>query len=167
MAITIDFNTRVINIPKSFLTQKSSILFELDVNALRLELKSIEGDLGIAFPDTHRHNTEIVLAGVTYARAVEIINGYTITFEDGQYVVSCVGANHNLSDVKNLNQVSLIVGNSAGLVVTSTGGGGGATALEIRDAVWGAPISAMTDATTIGGWISKKLLSMIKFISLK
>ena len=82
MAITIDFNTRVINIPKSFLTQKSSILFELDVNALRLELKSIEGDLGIAFPDTHRHNTEIVLAGVTYARAVEIINGYTITFEE-------------------------------------------------------------------------------------
>ena len=167
MAVTINFNTKVITIPKSFMTQKNSILYELDVNALRLALKEIEeSGAGIVYPDTHRHNTEITLSGVTYARSVEIINGYTITFEDGQYVVSCVGANHNIADVKNLNQVSIVVGNSAGLVVTSGGGSGGATANEIRDAVWSAPISSMTDTNTMGGWIKNNLLTLKKFIGL-
>jgi hypothetical protein len=166
MSITINFNTKVISIPKTFMTQKTPILFELDVNALRLALKEIEeSGAGIVYPDTHRHNTEITLSGVTYARSVEIINGYTITFEDGQYVVSCVGANHNIADVKNLNQVSIVVGNSAGLVVTT--GGGGATANEIRDAVWSAPISTMTDSTTIGGWFKTNLLTVSKFLGLK
>lgn len=151
------------------MTQKSSILYELDVNLLRLALKEIEeSGAGIVYPDTHRHNTEITLSGVTYARSVEIINGYTITFEDGQYVVSCVGANHNIADVKNLNQVSIVVGNSAGLVVTNSGGGsGGATAQEIRDAVWSAPISSMTDSETIGGFINRKLLTFKQFLGLK
>ena len=168
MTVTVNFSTRVITVPKSFMTQKSAILFELDVNSLRLALKEIEeSGAGIVYPDTHRHNTEITLSGVTYARSVEIINGYTITFEDGQYVVACVGANHNIADVKNLNQVSIVVGNSAGLVVANGGNGGGATAQEIRDAVWSAPISSMTDSETIGGYINKKLLSVKQFLGLK
>jgi hypothetical protein len=137
MAITIDFNTRVINVPKSFMTQINPTLYELDVNALRLELKNIEDADGITYPDTHRHNTEVVLAGTTYARSVEFINGFTITFEDGQYAVRCIGANHNISDVKNLNQVSLIIGNSAGLQTVNVGGGVG-TVAEVADAVWNA-----------------------------
>jgi hypothetical protein len=36
----------------------------------------------MAFPSTHIHNTAVTLSGVTYARTVEIINGYTIDFED-------------------------------------------------------------------------------------
>ncbi|MGL4573353.1 MAG: hypothetical protein ACRCV9_01025, partial [Burkholderiaceae bacterium] len=35
-----------------------------------------------------------------------------------------VGANHNIADVKTVNDVSLIVGNSAGLVVAGGGAGG-------------------------------------------
>lgn len=99
------------------LIQGSPEVRELDVNALRLALKGLEDDPdGMPFPSTHNHNTEITLAGLTYARAVEIINGYTVQFEDGQYTVNCVGANHNLSDVKVANQVSLIVNNAAGLI---------------------------------------------------
>ena len=114
---TINWATRVITIPQSFLTYISGSLYELDVDKLRLALKNIEdSEEGMLFIDTHRHSTQVILSGVTYARALEIINGYTVTLEDGQYAVRCIGANHNLADVKNLNQVSLIIGNSAGLV---------------------------------------------------
>ena len=133
MAISIDWETRIITVPKSFMTEISPTLYELDINVFRLALRDLEDDPeGLPFPDTHFHNTEVTLSGVTYARQVIFTNGYTITFEDGMYAVRCVGANHNLADVKNLNMVSLIIGNSAGLVVTSGGGGsGGATAAEI------------------------------------
>lgn len=117
MAISINHATKVIYIPKDFLTHIAGNLYELDVNELRLALKDFEDNEDWIFlKDTHRHNSEVTISGVTYARTFEIINGYTVTFEDGQYNVRCVGANHNLADVKNLNQVSLIVGNAAGLV---------------------------------------------------
>jgi len=52
-------------------------------------------------------------------------------------------------------------------ITVSTGGGGSLTATDIRDAIWSAPISTLTDKTTIGGYISKLLLSIPKFIGLK
>lgn len=169
MSVSINFNTRVIFVPKSFMTPQSASLYSLDVNSLRLALKAIEDSEGITYPDTHRHNTEVVIAGATFARTFEVINGYTITFEDGQYTVVCSGANHNISDVKNVNQVSLIIGNSAGLIVTSGGSSGGTSpsAIEIRDAVWSMPIDSLTDVLTVGGWLNKKLLTLIRFLSLK
>jgi hypothetical protein len=126
MTIAINWATKVITVTQADLTLVSAGLYELDVNAFRLALKDIEdsGD-GMAFPDTHRHNTEVTLSGVTYARFFEIINGYTVTFESTgtPYTVRCVGANHNIADVKNVNDVSLIIGNSAGLIVVSSGSG--------------------------------------------
>lgn len=89
---------------------------QLDLNVFRLELKALENsDAGMSYPDTHRHNTEVTVGGVTLARVVEIINNYTITFEDGQYAVNLIGANSNVSDVTNVNQVSVRSSNSAGL----------------------------------------------------
>ena len=71
---------------------------------------------GIASERIINHNTEVVLGGVTYARTIEVINGYTVTFEDGQYAVNLKGANNNLPDVMNVNQVSLRSANTAGMV---------------------------------------------------
>jgi hypothetical protein len=144
--ITINRLTQVILVPVSFLTLVSGSLYELDVDALRLALKDIEDSPeGMSYVDTHRHNGELVLSGVTYARSVEIINGYTVEFDESildRYTVRCVGANHNLADVKVLNTVSLIIGNSAGLIV---GGSGTApTASEVATAVW-----AHADASTL------------------
>ena len=122
MAISIDPLTFVIYVPKSYmtLTQSSPEVRELNVNAFRLDLKDLEDDeSGIYLPKTHNHNTEVTLAGLTYARTVEIISPYTVEFEDGQYTVNCVGANHNISDVKVANQVSLIVNNAAGLITNA------------------------------------------------
>lgn len=139
MSISVNWLTKVITVPKSFMTELSPTLYELDVNAFRIALKDIEdGGTGMVYPDTHRHNSPVTLAGVTYARTLEIINGYTVTFEDGQYAVRCIGANHNIGDVKNLNQVSLIIGNAAGLIVHTQSVGGIGTVQEVKDAVWGA-----------------------------
>lgn len=124
MAISINWATKVITVPQADLTFVSGLLYELNVNTFRLALRDIEdSDDGKAMPPTHNHNTQVTLSGVVYARIVEIINGYTITFQDvgSPYTVRCVGANHNIADVKNVNQVSLIIGNSAGLIVVETG----------------------------------------------
>lgn len=123
MSVSVDWGTKVIYVPKSDLgALPTSGYYELDVDWFRLQLKDLEdNEDGMPFPDTHRHVTETTLAGVTYARFVEIINGYTVEFEDGQYSVVCTGANHNISDVKVVNQVSLIIGNAAGLITVETG----------------------------------------------
>lgn len=119
MAISIDWGTKVIFVPKADLTLIQATpteIRELNLNTFRLALKDLEdSDEGMAFPDTHRHNTEVMVAGLTLARVVEIINGYTVTFEDGQYAVNLPGANSNVGDVVNVNQVSVRTFNSAGL----------------------------------------------------
>jgi hypothetical protein len=133
MAITIDWPIRNIYIPQSYLTSLGGSLYELDVNQLRLDLKDLDDDEGIVFPDTHRHNTQVELGGLTLARTFEIINDYVVEFEDGQYTVQCVGANHNIGDVKVVNQVSLVIGNTAGLIVVTESVG--ALTIEEHDAL--------------------------------
>ena len=135
--ITIDWSTKIITVPVTFMTlvsgtpgtgdmQVDPALYELDVNALRLALKDIEDDEGMPYVDTHRHNGEVTISGVTYSRTFEVINGYTVLFDTGtydHYTVRCVGANHNIADVRRPNTVSLIIGNSAGLITVSSGSG--------------------------------------------
>lgn len=122
MAYSVNWATKVISIPKSDLTLLQSTpieIRELNLNAFRLELKNIEdSEEGIPFPTTHNHNQPVTVGGVTLARVVELINGYTVTFEDGQYAVNLAGANSNVGDNINLNQVSVRASNSAGLVQT-------------------------------------------------
>jgi len=123
--ISIDYSTFIITIPQSYLTLLSGVTYELDINQLRQDLKDLEDDSsGMPFPKTHTHNTEYTVSGTTYARAVIIQPPYTVSFEDTgtDYVVSCVGANHNLADILNGTNVNLIINNAAGLIVTSGGG---------------------------------------------
>ena len=124
MALTVDPTTFVISIPKADLTLIQSSpteVRELNLNQFRLDLKAweAEGDAieqGITFQKTHDHNTEVSLGGLTFARVIEILDPYSITFEDGQYAVNLVGANSNVGDKVNLNQVSVRSQNSAGLI---------------------------------------------------
>jgi hypothetical protein len=119
MAITINWGQKIIHVPRADMTliqETPTEIRELNLNTFRLALKDLEdSDEGMTFPDTHRHNTEVTVAGLTLARVVEIINGYTVTFEDGQYAVNLPGANSNVGDVVNVNQVSVRSFNSAGL----------------------------------------------------
>ncbi len=90
---------------------------ELDIDLFRAALKDLEDDVeGMTFLDTHRHVSSSSIGGVTLAKIVEIINGYTITFENDTYAVSISGGNTNIIDVTNLNSVSVRSSNSVGLV---------------------------------------------------
>lgn len=124
MAISVDWGTKVISVPQSYLTPIGGSLYELDTDQFRLDLKDLEdSEAGIAFPSTHSHNTQVGLGGVTYARTIEIINGYTVTFESGSYRVRLAGSNNNIADVTNLNSVSILSQNSAGLIAVDSGAG--------------------------------------------
>lgn len=124
MAIDVDWagadtNPHRIFIPRADMpiVQASPEIRELDVDQLRLELRSLEASSpGAPWPETHRHQTETLLSGTTFARIVEVLPPYQVEFEDGQYSVRAVGANHNLLDVKVNNQVSLAVFLSSGLI---------------------------------------------------
>lgn len=122
MAISITWATKEIFVPKNDMTLIQSSPTEirgLDLNFFRLELSAlIAAEEGIVFLPTHNHIAPINVGGVTLARVVEIINGYTVTFEDGQYAVELQGANTNLADRVNVNQVSVRSNNSAGLVTS-------------------------------------------------
>lgn len=129
--ITVDLTTFVISVPQSDLTLITGTLYELDTNDFRLnELKVFEAsEDGIVFSDTNLHNTEVTVAGTTFARTLEILSPYSIEFEDLQYSVRLAGSNNNIFDIENgilqQNQVQVIPTNSAGLVASSGGGGGG------------------------------------------
>lgn len=161
MALTtglkINWLTKVITIPIIDLTHDSGTLYLLNTNDLRKWLKDIEdSEEGIAYLDTHRHNTEVTVAGITYARTIEIINGYSITFEDGQYSVILSGSNNNVWDIANgilnQNQVQVIPTNSAGLQTVVSGSGvTEQDKTDIATAVW-----ADSDATFITKMITNK-----------
>lgn len=120
MAIDVEWTTGVITIPKAdttLVTSTPSEIREYDLNTLKGELKDLEASVdGIVWPDTHRHDTTKTISGLVLARSIEIIPPYTVTFEDGTYSVNLFGANHNIVDRNNKNQVSLVTQNSAGLI---------------------------------------------------
>jgi len=148
MAISVDWGQKIINVPKADTTLVQSTpteIRQLDLDTFRLTLKDLEDDAqGMPYLDTHRHNTTVTVGGVTLARVIKIINGYTVTFEDGQYAVNLAGANSNVADVTNVNQVSIRSANSAGLQDIS----GFQERLDYQGAVWldsinGAPATAI------------------------
>jgi hypothetical protein len=125
VAVIVNWATKIIYIDRSDMTLVSGTLYELDTNWVRLRLKDLEDDEGIPFLDTHRHNTEVTVAGVTYARVIEIINGYRVQFTPSQHYTALLsGSNNNFfaDGILITNEVSVVSQNSAGLIVTSSGG---------------------------------------------
>ncbi len=151
--IFIDWKNRIIYVPRIYMELVQTVptvIYQLDTNQFRLDLKDLEDSIeGMAHPDTHRHNTTVTVGGVQLARVIEIINDYTITFEDGKYAVVLTNSNNNIADRTNVNQVSVRSTNSAGLVtITQTNGVG--TVVEVANAVWGAVAADNNVALTMG-----------------
>ena len=188
MAISIDFVTKIITVPQADMTFVSGTFYRLptetkfraDVNAL------MDDEEGILHEDPISHNTTYIVAGVEYARKIEIINGYSITMSpDSQFSVELVGSNNNLWDVENgilnQNQVQVIPTNSAGLQEITTGGVDSTKVDQIWNAlrldedtnntvdsvVFNADPATYNTANTFGNWINEKALTVLKFLSLK
>lgn len=118
--VEIVWGERRVIVPRLVLTlvqTNPTTIYNLDLNTFRLALKALEAsEVGMAYPDTNRHNTIVTLGGVTFARLIEMINDYVVEFEDGGYAVNLVGANSNVGDRVVVNQVSVRSANSAGLI---------------------------------------------------
>ncbi len=132
MVLSVDWPNQLISVPQADLTLVSGTLYTMDTETyFRTQLMALMDDEeGIIWPTPMRHNTEVTVAGVTYARIIEIINGYQVQFTpDSQWSVRLEGSNNNIWDIENgvlvQNQVQVIPTNSAGLIVVETGGGGG------------------------------------------
>jgi hypothetical protein len=164
MTITVDWFTKVISVEKTDMSQVQLTpveILRLNLNDFRLSLKDIEDGEGMVFDDMHSHNTEFDIAGLTYARTLEIINEYTVTFEDGQYVVDMVGANSNVLDRTNPNQVSVRANNAAGLITSAAieyGSFNGAVHIDVVNGTTGTvynrgtpenPVTNLADALLI------------------
>lgn len=154
--ISIDWKNHVILIPRAYLTLVGGTLYELNTDQFRLDLKALEADsFGIPNLVTHRHNTSVTVAGITYARTIEILPPYSITFENGLYTVRLVGSNNNIFDVENgiLNQnyVQVIPTNAAGLITVTSGSGvTEQDKLDIADRVWDEDKEEHTTEGTFG-----------------
>lgn len=120
MAISVNWLTKIITVPKADLTLVQSTpneIYELNLNEFRMWLHDEQdSEEGIVNLEIFTHNTEVELGGITFARVLRIINGYTVTFENGTYAVNLIGANSNVADVTNVNNVSVRPYNSAGLI---------------------------------------------------
>lgn len=128
MAISVNWPIKRISVPKDYLTLLSGTLYELDTDQFRRDLRGLEASVeGMPFVRTHDHNTTYTVAGIEYARKVEIVNSYEVEFENGFYSVSLIGSNNNIFDVGAgvlvQNNVQVIPNNSAGLIVVRQGSG--------------------------------------------
>lgn len=128
MALVFDYAIKRITIPQADLSLVGGTLYDLDSNQFRLDVISELGsETGMFAEDAILHNTEVTVAGTTFARTIEIINGWSVVFEDGQYSVRLLGSNNNIFDVASgiliQNQVQVISNNSAGLITVTQGSG--------------------------------------------
>jgi hypothetical protein len=117
MAVQKDWATGSIYVPTADLTHITGDEYEMDIDWFRLQVKALEAsEDGMPFADMHRHTTEVTLGGLTYARVVEILDPSFVTFENGYYRVTLVGANSNIREKSFRNYVAVGSQNSAGLV---------------------------------------------------
>lgn len=131
MAIMLDPATKVFTIPQSDLSFVSGTLYSFDTNVQRQAMMALLASEPYAWmEDAFVHNTEVTVAGVTYARTLEMINGYSITLENtgSAYSVNFEGSNNNFFDIENsiLNPTPLVTvqsNNSAGLQTVISGSG--------------------------------------------
>ena len=125
MAYTVNWTTRVIEIPSTDLVPVINNDYQLDMSSFHIEIRRLEWEFteGLWAPQILDHTSPKTIAGTTYAPFDEIINGYTVTFDVSADRVDLVGSNNNIIDVLNYNGVSVVPGNSAGLIITTVGSG--------------------------------------------
>lgn len=144
MALTLDPATLLITIPQADLTFVSGTLYTLDTDQFRKDVMSLlASEDYIWMPDAYQHNTEVTVAGTTFARTIEFINSYVIKFEftGSQYTVRLEGSNNNIFDVENgilspTSLVTIVSTNSAGLIKNENAALGTGDLIAIADYVW-------------------------------
>jgi len=116
MPLSCDWPTRVITVPQSDLTLVEGVKYTLDVSDWWILLRELAGgEEGIAFSAQEGglcySNTSPTLGT---PRIVNVVNGYTVQFEEGLYNVVFINGNVNIPDVEIKNSVGVSTTNVAG-----------------------------------------------------
>jgi hypothetical protein len=121
MAITIDYNTYIINVPKLYTQfvstdpQTGLEVRSMDIVQFAKDLYDVQDNPDGAWATTaYEYTAPKDVGGVQLAPVVLILSPYIITFEDGQYAVNLVNGNTNIQDKVTVNQVSIRPSNSVG-----------------------------------------------------
>jgi hypothetical protein len=121
MAISIDYITYIISVPKAdTVFVETNPLTGLEIRELNIDvfgkaLADLQDDPEGAWAETaYSYTPPAAIGGIQLAPVLLILEPYTITFEDLQYAVNLVGGNTNIQDHVNVNQVSIRPNNSAG-----------------------------------------------------
>ena len=163
----IEWGTKIINVYKTDMVQVQAVpteIWQLDIPTFKVSLGDMLDNVdGMIFPDIFNHNPSVTVGGAVLAKVVEILDPYTITFEDGQYAVNLVGANSNIGDRINVNQVSIRSANSAGLQdltsLQAASFGDGAVALDQANGVPGTVFPIGTKGKPSNNWQDARLIA--------
>ena len=117
--ITVIWETKEIFVPRDTMLKVQSTPVEirqLDLYEFHNKLRELEAEArGMVWDITHEYIPPKEISGVPLARVINIINDYTVTFEDGLYNVNIKNGNSNIADRVNKNSVGVNTSNSAGL----------------------------------------------------
>ena len=116
MAYTVNWTTKVIDVPLSDLTLISGSNYTLDTGDFWIEMRRLESsptdglwaEQVLEFVDTQ------ILSGITYSATVKLINGYTWQVMSTDKNVSLIGKNSNLVETFIPGNGISILGNNSG-----------------------------------------------------
>ncbi len=171
MTISIEEATQIITVDQADLTFVSGALYDMDTNDYRLAVGALLDDERYMWMDpAFIHNTQVTVAGTTFARTIEQINGYSLTLENLTYSARMINSNNNLFDVENgiLNpsgNVTVVSTNAAGLIVNQGQSIGQGDIDNISAGVWAETIDGHPAGST-GAWLKDKVLTVSKFLGL-
>ncbi len=118
MSYSVNWTTKVIDIPIDDLELVNSAEYNLDMSAFHVEIRRLEWLFtgGLFSDQIIEYTKPKTLAGSTYQPFVEVINGYTFVFPTAADAVNLIGANTNLFllEITPANGVSIRPNNSAG-----------------------------------------------------
>jgi hypothetical protein len=169
MSYSVNWTTRVVTIPLADMTLISGTNYSLNTDDVWLEMRRLEAlpTEGLWVEQSIEYVNTQILSGITYSAIVKMINGFTWDTDTTNKTISLLGFNSNLLDTFIPGSgVSVLANNSGGLIINQGQSLGQVDLDNIADAVWNMVIVTWK-ATTIGGWITKKLLTVSKFIGLK
>jgi len=113
---SVNWTSKVITIHKADMVHNGGVDYELQMADFHDKIRQLEYefDEGMSQVQILEFTPVKVISGVTYAAFYEVINGYTVTFEDDTYKVVITGGNNNVYDIYNVNSVSVGSYGSAG-----------------------------------------------------
>ena len=136
MAYAVDWVNKIITIHKADMTQVEVSpyeIYELSLEDFWETIHDLQDNIvAMPFIEIMDNTPPAILGTTTFARTLQIINGWKILFENDDYLVDIVDGNSNLAQNTVRNQVSVYTNNSAGLIEGGAGGSG-ATAEEVWD----------------------------------